>query len=153
MDLVVEVRGLPQKGETVFGETIRYVPGGKGANQAVAASRLGTQVSIIGKVGKDHFGEQLLDFLKKEKLSLKGVSRSSIPSGLAVITVDGKGGDNTIVVLKGANTEVSVDYIEKHSELIKKANVITSTYETPHKTGTKNFFSSCKHCRKTFRSC
>ena len=139
MDLVVEVRGLPQKGETVFGETIRYVPGGKGANQAVAASRLGTQVSIIGKVGKDHFGEQLLDFLKKEKLSLKGVSRSSIPSGLAVITVDGKGGDNTIVVLKGANTEVSVDYIEKHSELIKKANVITSTYETPQKSVEKLF--------------
>src|SRR3990167_6769273 len=103
MDLVVEVKELPEKGETVFGETIRYIPGGKGANQAVAASRLGAKVAVIGKVGKDQFGRQLVDFLKTEKLILDGVTESPIPSGLAVITVEGRGGANTIVVLRGAN--------------------------------------------------
>ena len=148
MDLVVEVKKLPEKGETVFGETIRYIPGGKGANQAVAASRLGTKVVVIGKVGKDQFGRQLVDFLKTEKLILDGVTKSPIPSGLAVITVDGKGGDNTIVVLRGANAEVKEDYIEKHKELIKQSNIVLSTYETPKKS-VERLFTIAKELGKT----
>ena len=148
MDLVVEVQRLPQKGETVFGETIRYVPGGKGANQAVAASRLEADVGLVGKVGRDHFGAELKKFLKRENLNLDGVATSSLPSGLAVITVDGKGGDNTIVVLKGANSEVNEEYIEKHRKLIKAANIVSSTYETPQKSVEK-LFSIAKGLNKT----
>src|SRR3989344_1243565 len=147
MDLAVEVKKLPSKGETVTGETIRYIPGGKGANQAVAASRLGAEVYLIGKVGQDHFGEQLVNFLKSEKLNLGGVSKSSLPSGLAVISVDSEG-NNTIVYSPGANSEVSVLDLEKQTELIKKSNLILSTFETPMQ-AVERLFSIAKRLNKT----
>ncbi|HEX7456632.1 MAG TPA: ribokinase [Candidatus Nanoarchaeia archaeon] len=147
MDLVVEVKKLPSKGETVTGETIRYIPGGKGANQAVAASRLGAEVSLIGKVGNDHSGEELVGFLTSEKLNLKGISKSPLPSGLAVISVDNKG-DNTIVYSPGANSEVSAKDIEKQTELIKRSNLILSTFETPVEAVERLFFIA-KRVNKT----
>ena len=147
MDLVVEVEKLPSKGETVTGKTVRYIPGGKGANQAVAASRLGAEVSLIGKVGEDHFGTQLIEFLKSEKLNLEGLSKSILPSGLAVISVDSDG-NNTIVYSPGANSEVSVQDIEKQTELIKKSNLILSTFETPIQ-AVEKLFSIAKRLDKT----
>src|ERR1035437_4214884 len=117
MDIVVDTENLPLKGETVKGKTIRYVPGGKGANQAIAASRLGGNVSFIGKVGSDSFGNTLLDFLKGENLQLKGVTSSRNSSGIAIITVDSNG-ENTIVVVPGSNAEVTKEYIEAQEELI-----------------------------------
>jgi len=127
MDLVAEVEKFPTKGETVNGKTIRYVPGGKGANQAVAASRLGSETALIGKVGEDYFGELLISFLKSEGLNIEGVSKSPLPSGLAVITVN-KDGDNTIVYLAGTNSEVGIKYIEEQTGLIKKSNIILSEW-------------------------
>lgn len=147
IDLVLEVDELPKKGETVVGKSVRYIPGGKGANQAVAASRLGADVSIIGKIGADHFGNELREFLKSEELNLEGVAKSRLPSGLAVITVDKKG-NNTLVYLAGANSEVHVEDIEKQTVLIKKSNVILSTFETPMQS-IERLFSLAKKFNKT----
>lgn len=130
MDLVLEVEMLPKQGETVVGKTVRYIPGGKGANQAVAASRLGAEVAIIGKIGNDHFGRKLLEFLKSEKLNVEGVTKSPLPTGLAIITVD-KNGNNTIVYLSGGNFQLGAKHIEKQENLIKKSNLLLSTFETP----------------------
>lgn len=143
MDLVMEVEKFPTKGETVNGKTSRYVPGGKGANQAVAASRLGSETALIGKVGEDYFGEQLISFLKSEGLNIDGVSKSPLSSGLAVITVD-KNGDNTIVYLAGTNSEVGIKYIEEQTGLIKKSNIILSTFETPMQSVEKLFLLAKK---------
>lgn len=130
MDLVLEVEKLPIKGETIAGKTIRYIPGGKGVNQAVATSRLGGNVSFVGKVGEDHFGREMLDFLKAEKLDLVGLRNSSVPTGVAMITVGGQG-ENTIVIIAGANGEVTPQYIEKQESLVSKSNLVLSQYEIP----------------------
>jgi len=130
MDLVVDVEKLPAKGETVSAKTIRYIPGGKGANQAIAASRLGANVALIAKIGDDHFGEQLRSFLESEKLGLEGLAKSPLSSGLALITV-GPDGENTIVVLPGSNAEVTEQYIEEYAALIKETRVVISQYEIP----------------------
>lgn len=130
MDLVLGVERLPAKGETVVGNSIQYIPGGKGANQAVAAQRLGGKVSFAGKVGQDNFGEQLFEFLHTEKLDLEGLGKSDISSGTALITVD-KEGHNTIVVLSGANSEVTPDYIEKHTPLIERSDIVLTQFEIP----------------------
>lgn len=130
MDLVIDTERLPIKGETLIGKTIRYIPGGKGANQAVSAARLGANVLFIGKVGQDSFGPKLKNFLKKEKLDLRGLEKSSLSSGLAFITVDSNG-DNTIVILPGSNSEVDPIYIEKNRHLIQEANMIVAQYEIP----------------------
>lgn len=147
MDIVVDVERLPAKGETVSGRTIRYVPGGKGANQAVAASRLGAEVALIGKVGQDHFGDQLVSFLKSEKLHVEGLARSPLSSGLAVITVDSNG-QNTIVVLPGSNAEVKGQYIEKHIGLLKKAHIVISQYEIPIPS-VERLFTAARKLHKT----
>ncbi len=130
MDLVLKVKRLPLKGESIVGETIQFIPGGKGSNQAIAASRLGTSAAFIGKVGKDSYGTQLEDFLKSENLDLSGLGESNDPTGLALITVD-VAGDNTIVCIPGASTNVTRYFIKKHIKLIKDANVIVSNFEIP----------------------
>lgn len=130
MDLVFNTSRLPLKGESIHGKSIKYIPGGKGANQAVAAKRLGAEVEFIGKLGNDNFGLQLKNYLLKEKISLKGISQSPTNSGLAVITV-GDTGENTIVILPGSNADVTENYIESFTKLIKNANIIVSQYEIP----------------------
>lgn len=108
MDVVAQTERHPRLGETVIGTDLKFIPGGKGANQAVAASRLGGNVSFIGKVGNDAFGETLLAFLKKESLDLKGVTLSSeAPTGTALIVVD-QHSENAIVVVPGSNGELSI---------------------------------------------
>lgn len=106
MDLVSQVTRLPEEGQTIFGSHFRTVPGGKGANQAVAAARLGTPVRMIGACGVDAFGDQLLQGLAREGIDISGVAR--VPdrhTGVATILVDEKGG-NVIVVVSGANAAV-----------------------------------------------
>lgn len=133
MDLILDVGRLPIRGETVFGNTLKYIPGGKGANQAVAASRLGGNVFFLGKVGNDNFGKQLTEFLHSENLKPNGLEKDSSISGMAVITVDSKG-NNTIVVLPGANSKVDKELVNKHIDLIKQSNVIITQLEIPFKT-------------------
>ena len=105
-DLVVRAPRFPQPGETIGGEDLQVIPGGKGANQAVAAARLGASVSILGRVGKDSFGDLLLNNLKSNQVDSQRVQRDDASTGTAIIIVDSNG-QNSIVLSAGANGKVS----------------------------------------------
>ncbi len=102
MDLVVRAARLPRPGETSMGQDFGRFPGGKGANQAVAAARLGASVRMVGQVGRDSFGDELVESLGREGVDAAGVRRVSLPTGVALIVVD-EGGQNSIVWVPGAN--------------------------------------------------
>src|SRR5579863_1612055 len=103
MDISVTVPRLPGPGATVLGSAARFTPGGKGANQAVAAARLGAEVRMVGCVGADDFGRQLVRALDAETVDTSGVRQAAgVPTGLAMITVD-RSGENIITVAPGAN--------------------------------------------------
>src|ERR1035437_7830201 len=105
MDVVAPPSRQPRIGETVAGNAVRYFPGGKGANQAVAAAKLGAPTTLIGRIGKDSFGDQLKTFLAAQGVDLTFVqSTSGAHTGTAIITV--ANADNTIVVIPGANALV-----------------------------------------------
>src|SRR3989338_1240335 len=111
MDLVITVPRFPKPGETLTGNSFITSPGGKGANQAVASSRLGAKVAMIGCVGKDEFGKQIVGNLQKEKVSLRRIKFTPLlPTGTAVITVN-KNAQNQIIVIPGANSLVSPEYV------------------------------------------
>jgi ribokinase len=105
-DLVVRAPRFPQPGETISGEDLQIIPGGKGANQAVAAARLGANVSMLGRVGKDNFGDLLLENLKSNKVDSQLVRRADSSTGTAIIVVDSDG-QNSIVLSEGANGKVN----------------------------------------------
>jgi len=106
-DLVVAVDALPGPGETVAGGRFARWGGGKGANQAVAAARLGASVTLVGAVGEDPFGDDALRELAAEGIDVSAVARVNAPTGVALIVVDASG-ENQIAVASGANAEVSV---------------------------------------------
>lgn len=107
IDLVVKSQRLPSKGETILGGEFLMVPGGKGANQAVAAAKLGAEVYFVAKLGEDTFGTQSFTNFKKEGVNTNYVTRTNKAlSGVASIAVD-KTGNNTIVVAPGANHMLS----------------------------------------------
>ena len=106
-DLVARAPRFPQPGETISGEDLRVIPGGKGANQAVAAARLGANVSILGRVGNDNFGDFLLENLKQNRVDSSLVQRDDSSTGTAIIIVDSNG-QNSIVLSAGANGNVSI---------------------------------------------
>ena len=111
MDISITVPRLPEPGATVLGSAARFTPGGKGANQAVAAARLGASVRMAGCVGDDDFGRQLLAALGEEQVHTGGVRTvTGIPTGLAMISVD-PAGENLITVAPGANHEVGAGEI------------------------------------------
>ena len=101
-DLVVRAPHFPQPGETISGEDLQVIPGGKGANQAVAAGRLGANVSMLGRVGKDNFGDFLLNNLKSNNIDSQLIQRDDASTGTAIIVVDSNG-QNSIVLSPGAN--------------------------------------------------
>lgn len=105
-DLVVRAPRFPQPGETISGEDLQVIPGGKGANQAVAAARLGANVSMLGRVGKDNFGDFLLDNLKQNNVDTASIQRDDAATGTATIIVDANG-QNSIVLSPGANGKVT----------------------------------------------
>jgi ribokinase len=102
MDLVLRAPRLPQPGETVLARDFARFPGGKGANQAVAAARLGASVRMVGRVGRDGFGDELLEGLAREGVDTAGVRRADAPTGVALIVVD-ESGQNSILWAPGAN--------------------------------------------------
>jgi ribokinase len=104
LDLVVQAERLPRPGETVSGARFSRVPGGKGANQAVAAARLGAEVALVGCVGRDELAAEALAGLRKAGVEQRWLSRDA-PTGIALITVD-SAGETTIVVAPGANAEL-----------------------------------------------
>ena len=106
VDLVVRAARFPQPGETISGDDLQTLPGGKGANQAMAAARLGASVSMLGRVGKDNFGGSLLDNLQSNSVDTKLVQRDDASTGTAIIIVDSNG-QNSIVLSAGANGNVS----------------------------------------------
>jgi len=113
-DLVVRTPRFPQPGETISGEDLQVIPGGKGANQAVAASRLGAKVSMLGRVGRDNFGDFLLDNLKANRVDTSLIQRDDASTGTATIIVDANG-QNSIVLSAGANGKVSSSDVEHAS--------------------------------------
>jgi ribokinase len=106
MDISVTVPRLPGPGATALGSAARFTPGGKGANQAVAAARLGADVRMVGCVGDDDFGRQLLAALRAEGINADAVRTANVRTGLALIAVD-EAGENLIIVAPGANRQVS----------------------------------------------
>jgi ribokinase len=133
LDLVTQAPHFPAPGETVLGTRFLTVPGGKGANQAVAAARLGGQVALIGAVGDDVFGERLLKGLTHEGIDLEHVHKlPDFTSGTASITV--VGGENQIVVVPGANSQVSPAQVEHARSLIEHADVVLVQMEIPLET-------------------
>ena len=129
IDLLLKTSTLPLKGETVFGDYYKKTLGGKGANQAVAASRLGSSVSIIGAVGNDEDGKLAIKHLKNEGVNVEGIDIVDDNTGFALVTVHNK--DNTIIVVKGANDKLTTEWIDKKYELIKNADIVLLQFEIP----------------------
>ena len=130
MDLVVNVDEMPKKGQTLIGSSFKEVPGGKGANQAVAIARLGGDINMIGKVGSDSFGKTLIEQLKNDNVDTEYVQIENCASGVAMITVD-KNAENSIVVAPGANFRVLEEDIDKCIDGIKKSDIVVLQLETP----------------------
>ncbi|MFD9005950.1 ribokinase [Streptomyces sp. NPDC059582] len=132
MDLVAYVEKAPQRGETVTGREFRTIPGGKGANQAVAAARAGATVSMIGAVGNDSFGTRLRSTLERSGVDTGTLRTTEGPSGTAHIVVDDEGG-NAIVVVPGANG--TVDRLTPGDEgVIASADALLLQLEIPLRT-------------------
>lgn len=129
LDVVMTVGSLPERGETVIARSLHHVSGGKGGNQAVAASRLGANVSFVGAVGRDEEGARLIDELSQEGIDVGAVTAvESAESGVAFVTVD-DAGSNSIVVYPGANDTFTID--ETSRSLISAANVVLLQLEIP----------------------
>ena len=111
LDLVARVERLPRPGETVTGATLARVPGGKGANQAVAAARLGAEVTMVGCVGNDAFADEALAGLRQAEVAIQAVRRTQESTGVALILVD-SAGENQIVVAPGANLTLRPDDLD-----------------------------------------
>jgi ribokinase len=130
LDLVANADRIPAAGETVHGRDFQTHPGGKGANQAVAVARLGYPVEMIGKLGSDALGDQLWNHLQSAGVGLQGVERTEGTSGVAMIVV-AVDGENCIVVTPGANADVTPEYVDRHSELIRNAGLVLTQLEIP----------------------
>ena len=129
MDLVVYSDKQPAKGETILGNSFETFQGGKGANQAVAVSRLGFPVSLIGKVGNDVFGDELLESLNSEKVHTSMVERHEGPSGVAFIYVFEETSENQIIVISGSNEQVKSNQISDKE--LSASDVLISQLEVP----------------------
>jgi ribokinase len=131
MDLVVRAPRHPQPGETILGTDFQTFPGGKGANQAVAAARLGGQVRMIGRVGDDPFGDVLLENLKKDGVDTSYVLRTAgVASGVALITVSDNG-QNNIVVVPGSNAQLTPSDITNAEPAFEGASAVLLQLEIP----------------------
>lgn len=132
MDLVTTVERAPGMGETVLGESFKTVCGGKGGNQAEAIARLGGNVEMLGCVGSDSYGRILKDNLKKDGTKTENIEEIGLSSGIAVITVCG--GDNSIIVVKGANDYVTKEYVDKNKKVIEQSDYLVMQLEIPFET-------------------
>lgn len=129
MDLVVRTARFPKQGETALGDLYTTVPGGKGANQAVAAARLGSDVHMIGAVGTDAFGDELLQKLAVESVGTGLVKRVSGTSGIANILLSE--GDNRIIVVPGANHSLEAEEMQAFEGQLKDSAIVVLQLELP----------------------
>lgn len=134
MDLVVTTERFPEPGETIFGKKFEFFPGGKGANQAVACARLGGKTFFIGKMGNDDFQKRLSENMKKSGVNLEHLFiDENENTGTALITVDGNG-ENEIIVISGSNMALAPENIEEKTDVFEKVNVVVSQLEVPLET-------------------
>jgi ribokinase len=131
MDLIAPVDRLPGPGETVTGGALLRAAGGKGANQAVAAARLGAAVSLVGRVGRDAFGRELVQGLRREGVWTRWVRVTEAATGVALITVDARG-ENSIIVAPGANAALLSEDVP--STALARADVVVTQLEVPLRT-------------------
>ena len=134
MDHIVHVPHMVKQGETILAEDdLRFVPGGKGANQAYAIGKLGGDVCMLGKVGKDEAGKSMLQNLSEVAVDTSKIELSDASTGTAWICVNEEG-DNSIVVIPGANKQVDIPYIERNLSEIQKAEMVILQLEIPIET-------------------
>lgn len=133
MDLVVKADRYPEEGETIFGESFNQIPGGKGANQAVAIGKLGGRVSFISACGSDQYGDILLSNLAQNGVDTESVFRVKENTGIALITINSRG-DNRIIVVKGANGNLSPELVDKVDDRIKESDILVLQMEIPLET-------------------
>lgn len=130
LDLVATVERIPTPGETVAGEKFKTYFGGKGANQAVAIGKLGYPVAMVGKVGADSFGSQLREALSDAGIDVRFVQTASGSSGVAVISTTLQG-ENSIIVIPGANGEIATEDLDRSLGLIEEAGMVLTQLEIP----------------------
>jgi ribokinase len=129
MDLVVCTSRAPENGETIMGVSFSRFPGGKGANQAVAAARLGGNVTMAGMLGSDPFGDEMLSIVAKENIDTQYILRDpQFPTGVGSITLD-ENGNNRIIVVPGANLQYQESDLEKIVDVIKEADLLVVQLE------------------------
>lgn len=131
MDTVIETPRIPVPGETIMGSSVKLVPGGKGANQVYTIGKLGGDVSMIGAVGEDGFGDMLIENLKSVNVDVSGIER--IPGGTtgqAFIPVD-ENGENSIIVIGGTNGQVDEALLKRHEELMDACDIVVMQQEIP----------------------
>lgn len=148
MDLVMKVKNLPQVGETILSQSFEKIPGGKGANQAVAAKISGANVSMIAKIGKDDNGKILKGELIKDNINVDCVFEDEKEAtGMAMIMVNSTG-NNSIIVVSGSNMTINESDIENSMNVIKDSDIIVSQFETPEEI-TLSVFEKAKEMGKT----
>jgi len=131
MDLIVRCNRIPQEGETIHGEDLVTAGGGKGANQAVAASRLGAQTTLVGRVGEDEFGPRLCAALQEDGVDTRFVAADpEAATGAALILLEA-GGRNRIIIMGGANERVGEDEVAAARSLLARHDVVLMQLETP----------------------
>lgn len=134
IDLVVSSERFPKPGETIFGKKFDMFPGGKGANQAVCAARLGCKINFISSLGNDEFGSKLLRVLQEDGIEIKHLFIDEYEhTGTALITVDANG-QNQIIVISGSNMKLTPKYIESKSHLFTDVAVVLTQLEIPIET-------------------
>ncbi|KAI6192854.1 Ribokinase [Aphelenchoides fujianensis] len=148
--IVVYVERFPRPGESVRGKSFHLNAGGKGANQAVAAAKLGGEVKMIGMVGDDLFADSSLENLKKAGVNVERVGRAhGKPTGCAMITVD-ENGENVIIVTRGANEGLTVEKAREMEDEIAAARLLMCQSEVPEEANLEAFRLARKHGVKTF---
>lgn len=132
MDLSIDLAKMPVTGETILGRGIAYKAGGKGANQACAAGKLGGRVRVLGCVGQDEFGQKLVKSLSESGVETDYIKESrDLPTGTAVIYVDDNG-DNSIVVIPGANMACDIEYLKEQDEQFHWCDYVVLQMEIPY---------------------
>lgn len=129
-DMTVTAERIPLKGETLLGDSISYIPGGKGANQAVAMAKLGAEVEMFGCIGDDSNGQKMIDNMKNVGIKTEHIKvLEGVPTGIAMITVGEN--DNTIIVVPGANGKVDKAYVDGIKDVLQTYDMVVLQHEIP----------------------
>ncbi|MCF0253477.1 MAG: ribokinase, partial [Duodenibacillus sp.] len=147
MDLVTTCERAPRGGETLLGKKFMQIPGGKGANQAVAMGKMRSEVAMLGMVGREGMGEILKDAMRRDGVDVSHIEYGEETTGIAKIIVEDNG-QNRILVVPGANFEVDAAYVDRHMDAIEAADVVVAQLEVPVET-VKHALGKAKALGKT----